>query len=620
MKHPFIILAAGIGLFASCSTFEPIDSQGVIRQEGDLVNKVIFEVLPIRDGDHIDTKASAIPVVDGVDFAWEATDTVGIYPNTGSQVYFNIEDGVGTSSVTFTGGGWALKTGSVYSSYYPFVGDIYLDRGSIPVSFVGQKQTGTTSPFTGARYFLASEETSSSDGVLRFYYNTLNTIINVNATLPAGTYTKASLIISEPLFVEKGTYSLSDREIVGKTYTNTLSIDLEDVTLTQSSTIPIYIMSAPVNLKDKTVIVRITSESGSIYKCSKTPSKAYAAGMRYGLNCVMVKDADIISFVDPEIKRICVENWDTDGDGELDMDEAAAVTDLGTAFQSNTTITTFDELQYFTGVTLNGSFAGCSNLSSVVLPENIHFVEYGSFNQTAIESITIPGSSFQSDMPEGQFTDCQSLTSVCFTGTVNVEGGRRMFYGSTNLNSLSFGKDYSYNSTNYGPNGTSSAIELWVFLGYQQHSHYIQSISVSAENPLYDSRGDCNALIETSSNTLLIGCNNTTIPNTITNIGSLAFYGCYGLTTITIPESVTSIAFGAFEDCRCLESVIINATTPPSCEGYPFHNYLGNTQYPIYVPAGSVNAYKAASGWSDYADRIFPIEGGSAGSGNGGDD
>ena len=272
--------------------------------EGDLVEKVIFEVLPIKDGDVPETKASAVPDGGTVSLAWEVTDTVGIFPKKGSQVFFSMESGAGTSSANFDGGDWALKQGSLYVSYYPLVGEFYLDRTKIPVSFAGQKQIGTSSPFHGARYFLATEPTSSENGVLRFSYSTLNTIINVNATLPAGTYTKMSLTIEEPLFVEEGTYSLDDRVIVGSKFTNTLEIDLENVTLTQEGILPIYIMSAPVDLKGKEVTVRIISSKGQHFECIKTPSKAYEAGTRYGLTCdnmeVAVTTKNYLSFTSEE--------------------------------------------------------------------------------------------------------------------------------------------------------------------------------------------------------------------------------------------------------------------------------------------------------------------------------
>ena len=286
----FYFLAASIVLLAACSGLEQPE-QDLFNTDGDLVEKVVFEVLPIKEGDAPATRASAVPTGSGVGFAWEENDMIGIYPNKGSQIYFTIEDGAGSSSATFDGGGWALKQNASYVSYYPFVADFFLSRNEIPVSFAGQKQVGMESPFNGARYYLATGASTSENGVLRFSYSTLNTIINVNATLPAGTYTKMSLTIEEPLFVEEGTYSLDDHVIVGTKFTSILEIELEDVVLTEEGTIPIYIMSAPVDLKGKEVTVRIISSDGLQYECVKTPSKVYEAGTRYGLTCDKMKES-----------------------------------------------------------------------------------------------------------------------------------------------------------------------------------------------------------------------------------------------------------------------------------------------------------------------------------------
>ena len=86
----------------------------------------------------------------------------------------------------------------------------------------------------------------------------------------------------------------------------------------------------------------------------------------------------------------------------------------------------------------------------------------------------------------------------------------------------------------------------------------LTTIEVAKDNTVYDSRENCNALIHTATNTIIRGCQNTTIPNSVTNIGYRAFYGCESLKSIIIPDSVTSIGEMAFYCCESLKSIIIS--------------------------------------------------------------
>ncbi len=95
-----------------------------------------------------------------------------------------------------------------------------------------------------------------------------------------------------------------------------------------------------------------------------------------------------------------------------------------------------------------------------------------------------------------------------------------------------------------------------------------------------------------------------TIPDSVTSIGNYAFIECQSLTSITIPESVTSIGTYAFSGCTSLTSITVKPEVPPTGSQAMFDE---TNNCPIYVPAGSVEAYKAAEAWSDYADRIHAI-------------
>ena len=107
------------------------------------------------------------------------------------------------------------------------------------------------------------------------------------------------------------------------------------------------------------------------------------------------------------------------------------------------------------------------------------------------------------------------------------------------------------------------------------------------------------------------GLTSVSIPDGVKTIGDDAFYGC-GLTTVTLPKSVTSIGYGAFDHCKSLESVTVEATTPPTLEPYAF-GYVGDEyndrklEIEINVPKTAVDTYKNAKGWEEYAEYIRGI-------------
>ncbi len=127
----------------------------------------------------------------------------------------------------------------------------------------------------------------------------------------------------------------------------------------------------------------------------------------------------IITFADANVKALCVSAWDTDGDGELSTTEATLVTDLGIVFRNNTSITTFDELKYFTSLfqICSNAFEGCSSLEHLALPKNITMIGEGAFKDcTALTFITIPAG--VTAINNEAFISCSNLKEVNVQATV----------------------------------------------------------------------------------------------------------------------------------------------------------------------------------------------------------
>jgi hypothetical protein len=243
-------------------------------------------------------------------FYWEQDDTVGIFPDVGSQIYFEMNSGAGTSSATFTGGGWDLKTSSSYYSYYPFIGNIYLNRNKIPVSYLGQKQLepNATNHVGPVDFMYADSEMDANTGSVNFHYHHLSTFIRLLLTLPAGTYTKLALTSPDADFMTEGFYDLlaSTPKLTGTKFSKQLVLDFEPITLTTTSTFTVYLAAAPVNLSGKELTVSVLNAERKEYQCKKTPSAEYLAGHRRGLTCSSFTEV-------PQTMGLIIDDWDDGG-------------------------------------------------------------------------------------------------------------------------------------------------------------------------------------------------------------------------------------------------------------------------------------------------------------------
>ena len=190
------------------------------------------------------------------------------------------------------------------------------------------------------------------------------------------------------------------------------------------------------------------------------------------------------------------------------------------------------------GVTSIGGLYECHKLTSVILPNSVTSIEKCAFQDcSSLTSVTI-GNNVTS-IGDLAFEGCSNLANISIPDSVKSIG-EEAFWGCKDLTAIII----------------PDSVER-IGHGAFKNCSNLASIYVSSNNTVYDSRNNCNAIIETSTNMLIAGCKNTIIPDSVSSIGKGAFGMNDNITSVAIPENVKSIGDEAFESCDNLASVII---------------------------------------------------------------
>ena len=284
------------------------------------------------------------------------------------------------------------------------------------------------------------------------------------------------------------------------------------------------------------------------------------------------------------------------------------------------------------------AFYGCSGLTELILPNSVTSIGNYAFSDcSGLEKITV-------DRGNKRYDSWGNCNSIIETGTNTLIVGCKNSVipnGVTSIGDSAFGWcseltelvlpnsvtrigdsafEYCSGLTELTlPNSVASIGDGAFFI-----CSGLEKITVESGNSCYDSRDNCNSIIDKKTNTLIVGCKNSIIPNSVTSIGSGAFAYCSGLTELTLPNSVTSIgncAFGgcsglteltlpnsitsigdyAFAYCSDLSKITSLAEIPPMC-GFKVFNGVNKTNCELIVPEGSVAAYTRAEDWNKFSN------------------
>ena len=229
------------------------------------------------------------------------------------------------------------------------------------------------------------------------------------------------------------------------------------------------------------------------------------------------------------------------------------------------------------------AFKDCEDITEIVMPLTLKAIECSAFeNCRNLRIINIPEELVSIDL--NAFKSCDNLQQVIWSAKCCMDIYYGMFSECSNLSSFIFGENVEQIQQ-----GLCSGLEKITSIhipksvknigeGAFEYCSHLEKITVSGENVYYDNRNDSNAIIETPTNTLVRGCENTIIPDSVVKIGNYAFSGCEKMTELRIPNNVTHIGESAFAGCSNLEYIQLPDTIE-RIGSYAFTGCVGITSF-----------------------------------------
>ena len=262
-------------------------------------------------------------------------------------------------------------------------------------------------------------------------------------------------------------------------------------------------------------------------------------------------------------------------------------------------------------------FEGCKRLKSIVIPKSVVRIGFSPFyNCYKLISISVEEGNPVFDSRENCNAIIETATNTIRCGCpittfpTSVTGiGDDAFSGRLGLTSItipdwitSIGRQAFYSCEGLTSITIPKGITTWGTENVLSGCTKLAILNVSPDNPVFDSRDNCNAVIETATNTLLQGIYTTKIPATVTKIAPFAFSSIENLVAIEIPSSVKEIGAGAFWYSHQLSKVVCHIKKPLIISNIFMTDYISDAV--LYVPYGTKKAYASTPGWDVFGEIV----------------
>ena len=582
------------------------------------------------------TRSSVSITESGASFAWKEDDVIGIFPNKGDQVSFAMDNGAGTQTATFSGGGWALKSSATYAAYYPHVYE-NRDMTKIPVSYLGQTQNGNNNTdHIGTFDFMAAAVSTPSNGSVAFDMQHLGCLIQLkidlleeagigNVSIKYGSSYNAMFTTTGYIDLTSETPQIN----VSGNKSSSIDVKLNNLRVEADETAVIYLMMAPANMEGKTIDVVVTEDNG-FTRTFQVAGKNFVAGKAYSYSMALSKDnvAEVNVKSAGNLLNEVMNNYgsptqitDLKITGQLNSSDIRNLRiqfdNLVTLDMSEVNIVTGGTAYYDTYTTVKDEFpayfmreADLTKLESIILPNSVKTIPNYSFVDV-----------FSGDKPKSTYKLTkivlgENLTTIgiiafaCSMKSIHIPAN------VTTVGTATFG---------YCPNLESITVEegnskfksidgiLYEKVGSSWSTEYMLNVCPPAKRTFEAPKDLKIVKINSRAFSDCIYLTSIELPEGVKDFdGGSVFARCISLEKVSIPSTInlySSYCKSAFYDNSAMKELHLNTTTPPSwyfMTGTTSKEYL-STSCKLYVPYtdGWKNSSTNRSNWSRYFSIVY---------------